>query len=151
MSQHVTLLSAPTGTAPKTTYPPMPLIHHVPLLTVYRNGMINLNGEATRLMHERHLRVDLLPPVNRRQPWLLDRRAGASCNLLAGGRNGSHLRFSAPYRAALLFAGQAPNVKRLLFRLTPHPHDGDLYTLAPEGPGATPATTLQQKPKRKAA
>jgi hypothetical protein len=129
----------------------MPLIHHVPLLTVYRNGMINLNGEATRLMHERHRRVDLLPPVNRRQPWLLDRRAGARCKLLAGGRNGSHLRFSAPYRAALLFAAEAPSVKRLLFRLTPHPHYGDLYTLAAEAPVATAAPTLQQKPKRKAA
>ncbi|QIX61847.1 hypothetical protein HER32_11910 [Hymenobacter sp. BT18] len=112
----------------------MPLIQDVPMLTVYRNGYVNLNGEATRLMHDRHRQADLLPPVNARHPWQLDRRAGASCNLLKGGRDGSHLRFSAPYRAAELFRQQPASVKRIVFRITPHTQFLDMYTLAAELP-----------------
>ncbi len=33
----------------------MPLIQNTPMLTVYRSGIINLNGEATRLMHDAHM------------------------------------------------------------------------------------------------
>lgn len=129
----------------------MPLIQDVPMLTVYRDGAINLNGEATRLMHGRHSQVDLLPPVNARQSWQLDRRAGASCNLLKGGRNGTHLRFSAPYRARELFAGQPAEVSRIVFRITPNTQYLDLYTLAAELPMSSKPAALQHKSKRKAA
>ncbi|TGD82856.1 hypothetical protein [Hymenobacter wooponensis] len=129
----------------------MPLIQDVPMITVYRSGIINLNGEATRLMHDTHLQVDLLPPVNARASWQLDRRAGACCNLLKGGRNGSHLRFSAPYRAAELFREQPASVTRIIFRITPHQQYLDLYTLAAELPVSNQPAALQQKPRRKAA
>lgn len=115
----------------------MPVIEPA-TLTVYRDGRVNLNLEATRLMHEHHTDVDLLPPATRRQPWQLDRRAGACCQLGAGtGGQGASLRFRAPYRAAVLFAGYPPEVKRIRFRLTPHTQHLDLYTLAAEMPIAT--------------
>ncbi|WP_324671054.1 hypothetical protein [Hymenobacter sp. GOD-10R] len=122
----------------------MPLIHDVPLLTVYRDGFVNLNGEATRLMHERHQQVDLLPPATRYVPWQLDRRAGSCCNLVGRNDRGS-LRFRAPYRAALLFADQPESVKRIVFRLTPHTEHLDLYTLAAALPLAGNCATVQQK------
>lgn len=129
----------------------MPLIQNVPLLTVYRSGIINLNGEATRLMHDTHLQVDLLPPSKGRSPWQLDRRCGASCNLLKGGRGGSHLRFFAPLRADLLFMDQPEEVTRIIFRITPNTQYLDLYTLAAELPVSSVPANLQQKPKQKAA
>ncbi|UOQ53069.1 hypothetical protein [Hymenobacter cellulosivorans] len=129
----------------------MPLIQDLPLLTVYRSGIINLNGEATRLMHDAHLQVDLLPPASRRMPWQLDRRAGACCNLVAGGRNGSHLRFRAPYRAEALFADYPAEVTRIIFRITPNTQYLDLYTLAAELPVSNVPATVQQKSRRKAA
>ena len=130
----------------------MPLIQDVPMLTVYRSGLINLNGEATRLMHQHHLAVDLLPPVNSRQAWQLDRRAGAGATLVSGGRNGSHLRFRAPYRAAELFRPYAADVERIVFRITPHTQFLDLYTLAAELPiPTTPAPTVQHNPAQEAA
>lgn len=124
----------------------MPAIQNVPMLTVYRDGKINLNGEATRLMHKRHLQVDLLPPATRYVPWQLDRRVGAACNLLKGGRNGSHLRFRAPYRADALFAEHPATVSRIVFRLTPHTEYLDLYTLAAALPLSSKPATVQQNP-----
>jgi hypothetical protein len=124
----------------------MPLIQNIPLLTVYRSGLINLNGEATRLMHEHHLHVDLLPPPTRRQAWQLDRRQGAGCRLVKGGRSGSHLRFRAPYRADALFVDQPADVVRILFRLTPHTQYLDLYTLAAELPLSQKPATVQHNP-----
>ena len=111
----------------------MPVIEATPILTVYRSGLVNLNLEATRLMHAHHGGVDLLPPATRRQGWQLDRRAGACCNLFSHAQSGN-LRFRAPYRADALFAGYGPEVRRIRFRLTPSTQFLDLYTLAAELP-----------------
>ena len=129
----------------------MPLIQDAPMLTVYRNGAINLNGVATRLMHTHHLQVDLLPPVNARQAWQLDRRAGAGSKLVGGGRGGSHLRFRAPYRVAELFREQPAAVSRIVFRITPNTHYLDLYTLAAELPLSNRPAAVQHKSGRKVA
>jgi hypothetical protein len=128
----------------------MPLVHPTATLTIYRNGLVNLNGDATRLMHTDHLCVDLLPPARARAPWRLDRRAGSPSQLVGRSDRG-HLRFRAPYRTQLLFASQPEGVDRLLFHLEADPAHPDLFTLCPGLPATlplpqTPPQTLLQAP-----
>ncbi len=106
----------------------MPKTQTTPRLTVYRTGLINLNGEATRLMHTHHVDVDLLPPIRERDAWQLDRRRGSGA-LLAGGHGRGILRFRAPARVEQLFAQHPPAVVRLCFELCPAREGLDLYEL----------------------
>ncbi len=124
----------------------MPRVHNTPMITVYRSGIINLNGEASKLMCRHHLQVDLLPPVNGRQGWQLDRRAGSPCNLLRGGR-GSSFRFSAPYRAAELFRNIPQNLSSVCFCLAPATEGLELYALTQIEHLPLFAPTLQQNQK----
>jgi hypothetical protein len=102
-------------------------------LTVYRDGLINLNAKATRLMHRQHVEVDLLPPATARQPWRLDRRAGCCCKLVGRADRGN-LRFRAPYRADELFRDLPAEQDRQVLELVPLVHGLNLYELRPVAP-----------------
>lgn len=105
-----------------------PLPQDVPTLTVYRNSLCNLNGEATRRTHGPHPHVDLLPPARKGDCWRLDRRQGSPYRL-HGSTNRGHLRFRARYRIDLLFADQPATVTALRFVLAPDPASPELFQL----------------------
>jgi hypothetical protein len=53
-------------------------------LTVHRDGLINLNAKATRLMHRQHVEVDLLPQPLPANPG--DSTAAPAAAIAAGDR-----------------------------------------------------------------
>jgi hypothetical protein len=105
-----------------------PLPQDVPTLTVYRSSLCNLNGEATRRIHNTHDHVDLLPPARKGDCWRLDRRQGSPYRLCSRADRG-HLRFKARYRINLLFAEQPAEVTALRFVLAPDPNSPELFRL----------------------
>lgn len=100
----------------------------LPTLTVYRSGLVNLNGEATRRTHGPHAHVGLLPPARKGDCWRLDRRAGSPYRL-RGRVDRGHLRFRARYRIDLLFADQPAGVTVLRFVLAPDPDSPELFRM----------------------
>jgi hypothetical protein len=83
----------------------MPATHETPQLTVYRNGLVNLNGEATRLLSTDSLR--LLDPTRSEPHWLLLAHPQLVGDIKLRGRadRRRHLRFRHPDFAIALFAG----------------------------------------------
>ena len=106
----------------------MPKTQNTPRLTVYRTGLVNLNGEAIHLMHSGHFDVDLLPPIRERDAWQLGRRRGCGA-LLAGGHGRGILCFRAPARADALFAELPAETTRVTFEVLPVRNGLELYQL----------------------
>jgi len=87
----------------------MPTFLPSPQLTVYRNGHVNLNGEATRLMPTAAA-VLLLPPTTPGTRWqLLPRQAATGAIVLSGRPDRGNVRFRAAALAAALFAALPPD------------------------------------------
>ncbi|RZK31619.1 MAG: hypothetical protein EOO57_16080 [Hymenobacter sp.] len=89
----------------------MPVIDTTPQLTVYRNGLVNLNGEATRAFTIKGADSLLLLAPTRTEPqWLLLPAAeGVSGEIRLHGRaDRGNLRFRAPGLALALFAALPP-------------------------------------------
>lgn len=84
----------------------MPVIDTTAQLTVYRNGLVNLNGEATRAMSHNAASLLLLPPTRTEPRWLLLPAAeGVAGDIRLHGRaDRGNLRFRAPGLALALFA-----------------------------------------------
>lgn len=83
----------------------MPVIDNAPHLTLYRSGLVNLNGEATRCLQKAKTLL-LLPPTRTEPRWLLLAAAeGVTGELTLHGRSDrGNMRFRAPGLALALFA-----------------------------------------------
>lgn len=77
-------------------------------LTVYRDGLVNLNGEATRDLSPAAA-VLLLAPTTPGTRWqLLARHTAAGAHVLSGRPDRGNVRFRCPALAAALFAAWPP-------------------------------------------
>jgi hypothetical protein len=111
-----------------------PLPQDVPTLTVYRSSLVNLNGEATRLLPKGTESGLLLPPIPARPRWaLLTGQSGFAGDFRLYGRADrvGTLRFRAPSLALALFAALPPDQPTLRLRLVPDSTYGGLFYLAP--------------------
>ncbi|MGI4736101.1 MAG: hypothetical protein ACRYG7_13070 [Janthinobacterium lividum] len=92
----------------------MPIVD-TPLLTVYRNGLTNLNGEATRLLGPAAA-VLLLAPTTPGTRWqMLPRQSPAGALPLSGRLDRGNVRFRAAALAAALFAAWPPEFQGPLY------------------------------------
>ncbi|OGX81995.1 hypothetical protein BEN47_05080 [Hymenobacter lapidarius] len=101
----------------------MPLIVDVLTLTLYRDGLANLNGEATRALPAGAASLLLLPP-NRASPhWVLVPATGGLLGdiQLVGRSDRGNLRFRAPSLAVALFAAVPREQPALRLVLEPAP------------------------------
>ena len=88
----------------------MPHIDNAPQLTVYRDGLTNLNGEATRALGHA-VAVLLLPPTTPGTFWqLVPCRQPAGAIVLAGRGDRGNVRFRAAALAAALYAAMPPEL-----------------------------------------
>jgi hypothetical protein len=107
-----------------------------PTLTIYRDGMANLNALASALFDIGNV-VGLIEPAptkpNRfRKAWQLHRDpTEAGVPLFGRADRITLLRFRAAGAAQLLFAGVAPETERLSFILTPEPSNPKHFRLLP--------------------
>lgn len=93
----------------------MPTFLHTATLTVYRNGHVNLNGEATRLLPTAAA-VLLLPPTTPGTRWqLLPRQSAAGATVLSGRPDRGNVRFRSAALAAALFAALPPDFEGPLY------------------------------------
>jgi hypothetical protein len=103
-----------------------------PTLTIYRDGLANLNGLATELLRQAKT-VELVapPPVQAgraQKAWQL--HTGGSLALIPHGSRVS-TRFRALAAATALFAGLPTELEALRFVLTPEPGRVDRWRLLP--------------------
>ena len=84
----------------------MPLFVDTPALTLYRNGLANLNGEATRQLPAGCTTLLLVPPNRASQYWVLVPATGGLLGdiPLVGRADRGNLRFRARSLAVALFA-----------------------------------------------
>jgi hypothetical protein len=92
-----------------------------PTLTIYRDGLANLNGQATAML-SRTEAVMLLPPGGPRVRWVLvpalpDLEGLADKVRLVGRADRDHLRFRYPALALALFAALPLTQKALRLQL----------------------------------
>lgn len=103
-----------------------------PTLTLYRDGLANLNGLATQLLRQvSSVSIVAPPPVQAgraQKAWQL--HAGGSLPLIPHGSRVS-TRFRARAEADALFATCPPAVDALRFVLTPEPGHPDRWRLLP--------------------
>lgn len=100
----------------------MTATQETPQLTVYRNGLVNLNGEATRALSAKDAEtLLLLPPTRTESRWLLLPAAeGVSGDIRLHGRaDRGNLRFRAPGLAVSLFAALPPSQEALRLHCEP--------------------------------
>lgn len=87
-----------------------------PTLTIYRTGLVNLNGEATRLLPSYAAGVQLLPPTTPGTYWhLVPRRNLDGAFTLCGRPDRGNVRFRAASFAAALFAALPPHYSEALY------------------------------------
>jgi len=103
-----------------------------PTLTLYRDGLANLNGLATELLRQADSVALVAPPPTKAgrlaKAWQLH-TGGPLALIPHGSRVGT--RFRAPAAAAALFAGLPVEAKVLSFVLTPEPSHADRWRLLP--------------------
>lgn len=120
---------------PATSYAQPISAREWPTLTLYRDGLANLNALATELLRAvTHVALVEPAPVQRgRLPkaWQLHGNTGADgLPLIAHGTRVT-TRFRAPLSARLLFADLPAEVERLSFVLTPEPGHAQRFRLLP--------------------
>lgn len=100
-------------------------------LTLYADGLVNLDGDATRTLAGA-VGVTLYPPGRGRGRWLLLPFAEAEPEAvsLIGRDDRGHLRFRAAAMAAALFALVPPEQKALKLRLVDGPQNAFRLELA---------------------
>lgn len=91
----------------------------MPQLTLYRDGLANLNGDATRTLPAGADSLLLLPPAGPRRRWLLlPASAGVEGEIrLIGRADRGNLRFRAPALAVALFAALPDSQQSISLRL----------------------------------
>lgn len=103
-----------------------------PLLTLYRDGLTNLNGLATELLRTAASVALVAPPLTKpgrpAKAWQLHTE-GPLALIPHGSRVGA--RFRALSAAQQLFATQPATTKALTFALTPEPRRADCFRLLP--------------------
>jgi hypothetical protein len=105
----------------------MPATHEAPLLTIYRSGLVNLNGEATRALAAKEAEsISLLPPSRQAPNWML---IPASEGLpgpvpLHTRSDRGNMRFRTYELAVGLFAALPKRCKSLRLQLEPGPLGG---------------------------
>lgn len=92
-----------------------------PTLTIYRDGLANLNGQATAMLAKTES-VMLLPPGGPRLRWVIvpalrDLEGLADKVRLVGRADRDHLRFRYPALALALFAALPQGQKALRLQL----------------------------------
>lgn len=110
-----------TPAHPAPTEKPPPAHQDAPALTLYRDGLANLNGEATRALPSQATDLVLWPPTTRRRQWLLlpaDGELAGDIRLVGRTDRGS-LRFRAPALAVALFAALPETQQSLRLQLEP--------------------------------
>jgi hypothetical protein len=137
MNQHPTsFLSAPQYHPQPTAITPSEAVssREWPTLTVYRDGMANLNALATELFRSAERIALVAPPAVQRgrlpKAWQLHGSSTEGVPLF--GRNDRGLlRFRSVEVAKSLFAEQASCVAVLRFVLTPEPGHSQRFRLLP--------------------
>jgi hypothetical protein len=106
---------------PASTEKPPPVHQEVPALTLYRDGLANLNGEATRALPAHGQALMLLPPTTSRRQWLLLPADGelAGDIRLIGRPDRGNLRFRSSHLAVSLFAALPAAQGSLRLQLEP--------------------------------
>lgn len=101
----------------------------IPALTLYRDGLVNLNGDATRVLKNGQRELMLLPPATTRPRWMLLPSIpglGLEINLIGWAARDRHLRFRAPALAVAVFAALPPEATSIRLALDPLPHGWNL-------------------------
>jgi hypothetical protein len=124
---------------PSTAYHPTPTFaqpqvssREWPTLTLYRDGLANLNGLATELLRQANSVALVAPPATKAgrlaKAWQL--HAGGPLALIPHGSRVS-TRFRALAAATALFASLPLEIKTLSYVLTPEPSHVDRWRLLP--------------------
>jgi hypothetical protein len=124
---------------PRTAYHPAPTFaqpqvssREWPTLTLYRDGLANLNGLATELLRQADSVALVAPPATKAgrlaKAWQL--HAGGPLALIPHGSRVS-TRFRALTAATALFASLPLEIKALSYVLTPEPGHVDRWRLLP--------------------
>lgn len=109
-----------------------------PALTIYPDGMANLNGLATELLWGK-VNVALVPPPPTKpdrlaKAWQLHGSPASGGVRLFGRCDRGQKRFRDAAAAKLLFVGVNAHAERLSFVLTPEPGHVDRFRLLPIQP-----------------
>lgn len=117
---------------PATAVQPAVSSREWPTLTLYRDGLANLNGLATELLRQADSVELVAPPATKAgrlaKAWQL--HVGGSLTLIPHGSRVS-TRFRALVAATALFAAQPTEAEALRFVLTPEPGHADRWRLLP--------------------
>jgi hypothetical protein len=97
-----------------------------PQLTLYRDGRVNLNGQATWLLRQAAA-IRLLPPAQPRSRWQLLPYAQPEADTISLNTDRGLLRFSSAALATALYAALPEGCKAL--RLELEPTSGATYKL----------------------
>jgi len=99
----------------------MPIIDNIPQLTIYRDGLANLNGEATRALPPGTESLLLLPPTRQAGWWMaIPATAALAGNTPLHGRaDPGNMRFRAYELAVALFAALPAARKSVRLALQP--------------------------------
>lgn len=92
------------------------------MLTLYRDGLANLNGEATRLLSKLSDTVSLFPPAGPRRRWVLrpaTEELPGEVKLVGRTDRSRHLRFRHPALGLALFAALPDSQQSLKLLLQP--------------------------------
>lgn len=118
---------------PATAIAPLVSAREWPVLTLYRDGLGNLNALATEVLRTATA-VRLIPPPPTKpgrlaKAWQLHADPTGAPLIPHGMRVGTRFRDSEA--ADALFAAQPADIERLVFALTPEPGHPDRFRLLP--------------------
>jgi hypothetical protein len=114
----------------------LPSLQDVPTVTLYPDGLANLNGDASRLLPKGTDCFLLLPPTAARPRWaILVGPSALAGDIKLSSRSDrlGALRFRAPQLALSLFAALPTKQTALKLQLEPETTRPDLFQLLPVG------------------